>query len=512
MSYLILFLCGVLTALPYVFEYTFFLPYFTIAPLFIIAATKKSPYRHGLCFSMGYYLVVFHWFLYLYPLDFAGINRSGSIAVIAVAWFGLSFLQAIGTAVIPVIYRYITKSNHRIFAPFAAASLWCVCEWAQNLFWFGVPWARIAVTQHKILPIVQSASIFGALGVGFMIAFISGTLANAYLKYKSGNRIRYDVIVCVAVFVCNFIFGIIYMYIPLDSKNSITATAVQGNIMSSDKWADDSVGTSLETYAALTEEAVKTKGSSLVVWPETVLICDLNDYPSLIEEIGELSEKLDCYIALGSFCNEGKNEYNSVYLFAPDGSLNETIYNKRRLVPFGEFLPMADLLYKLVPPLKDINMLEDPLTAGQSSKIFKTDIGNIGALICFDSIYEYLTTDSVRAGAEMIVLSTNDSWYKDSAAVRQHNGHAVLRSIESGRYTVRAANTGISTIITDKGRIIAELDPLTTGHISAKVNFSSSDTVYTVTGNLIVFLSVIYVVYLTIFTVVKYHKIKKIVA
>ena len=111
MSYLILFVCGILTALPYVFEYTFLLPYFAMSPLFIVAATKKSAYRHGLCYSMGYYLVVFHWFLYLYPLDFAGIDRSGSVAVIAVAWFGLSFLQAIGTAFIPVIYKFITKSH-----------------------------------------------------------------------------------------------------------------------------------------------------------------------------------------------------------------------------------------------------------------------------------------------------------------------------------------------------------------------------------------------------------------
>lgn len=265
MSYIILFLCGVLTALPYVIEYTFFLPYFTIAPLFIIASTKKSAYRHGLSFSMGYYLVVFHWFLYLYPLDFAGIDKGGSIAVIAIAWFGLSLLQAVGTAFVPLLYRLLTRSNHKWFAPFAAASLWCIFEWAQNLFWFGVPWARIAVTQHKILLIVQSASIFGALGVGFLMVFISGTLASAYLSYKDGKRIRCDVIVCLSLFLINFIFGLIHMNVKTESDNTITATAVQGNILSSDKWADDSVGTSLEIYSSLTEEAVTKNGSSLVV-------------------------------------------------------------------------------------------------------------------------------------------------------------------------------------------------------------------------------------------------------
>lgn len=512
MSYIILFLCGILSALPYVIEYTFFLPYFALAPLFIVASTKKSAYRHGLSFSMGYYLVVFHWFLYLYPLDFAGIDKGGSIAVIAIAWFGLSLLQAVGTAFVPVLYRLLTKSNHRLFAPFVAASLWCIFEWAQNLFWFGVPWARIAVTQHKILPIVQSASIFGALGVGFLIVLISAFWASAYLNYKDGKRIRCDVIVCISIFLINFAFGLIHMNVKTESDNTITATAVQGNILSSDKWADDSVGTSLEIYSSLTEEAVTKNGSSLVVWPETVLICDLNFSSSLINEICKLSKRLNCYIALGSFYSDESGSRNSVYLFSPDGKLNETVYNKRRLVPFGEFLPMADFLYALVPELKEINMLDNPLTAGEAPNVFKTEIGNLGALVCFDSIYEYLTYDSVRAGAEMIILSTNDSWYKDSAAVRQHNGHAVLRSIESGRYTVRAANTGISTIITDKGKIIAQLDPLTTGHISEKVEFHSQKTVYSVTGNLIVVLSFAYVSFLSFFTAIKRYNNKKTVA
>lgn len=512
MSYLILFLCGILSALPYVFEYAFFLPYLTIAPLFVIATQKKSAYRHGLSFFMGYYLVVFHWFLYLYPLDFAGIDKGGSIAVIALAWLGLSLFQAIGFSFIPVIYRFITASNHRIFAPFATASLWCAFEWAQNLFWFGVPWARIAVTQHKILPIVQSASLFGALGVGFLIVFISATLANAYLKFKNSLKIKYDIIVCAAVFLCNFVFGVIYMSIPSRSENTIVATAVQGNIMSSDKWADDSVEASFNIYASLTEEAVTRGGSTLIVWPETVMICSLNLSNSLSKRICELSDRLDCYIALGSFYTEDDNTYNSIYLFTPDGDMDQTVYSKRRLVPFGEFLPMADLLYKLVPSLKDINMLDDPITAGASSNIFEADFGRVGALVCFDSIYEYLSCKSVRDGAELIAISTNDSWYKDSAAVRQHNGHAVLRAIENRRYIVRSANTGISTIITDKGKIIAQLDPLTKGYITADVKIISSNTVYTITGDLIVYLSISYIVFLSCFTAVKHYKRKKTVA
>ena len=112
--------------------------------------------------------------------------------------------------------------------------------------------------------------------------------------------------------------------------------------------------------------------------------------------------------------------------------------------------------------------------------------GKIGGLICFDSIYETLTLDSVREGAQLLALATNDSWYQDSAAVYQHNRHAVLRAVESGRYIVRAANTGISSIIRPTGEITASLAPLKAGVVTGDVYFRSDRTVYSIVGNVIV--------------------------
>jgi apolipoprotein N-acyltransferase len=110
-------------------------------------------------------------------------------------------------------------------------------------------------------------------------------------------------------------------------------------------------------------------------------------------------------------------------------------------------------------------------------------------LICFDSIYEQLTLDSVRDGAEIMVISSNDSWFFDSAAVYQHQAQAQLRAIESGRYVLRSANTGISTIIAPNGEILSWIDPLTEGYAVCQVSTLSRNTPYTVVGNLFVFLS-----------------------
>jgi len=500
MSYLLLFVCGLLTALPLVFSPLQLLSWFTLIPLFLVAKQKKSAYRHGLVFSLGYYLLVYHWFCYLYPLDFAGFDTLGSILVIAVAWFGLSFLQSIGTAFVPVLYRYLTKGRHPWFAPFAAASLWCVMEWAQTLFWFGVPWARLAVTQYTFTPFVQSASLFGSLGVGFLMALVSGLLALAIDTYRITRSFRQPAaLVAALLFLANFVFGLVRIALPR-TEESLPVTAIQGNIASGDKWADDSVATSLALYSDLTRKAVQESGAVLVVWPETVLTTSLNRNQTVSQALLSLSQETGAYLAVGAFQTEGTAEntkqYNAIYLFRPDGTIAETVYQKRHLVPFGEYLPMADIITTVLPFLADINMLNSSLSPGEDTNLFNTEMGTIGGLVCFDSIYDSLSRDSVSDGADLLILSTNDSWYKDSAAVYQHNGHAVLRAIENGRYLIRAANTGISTILSPYGDIMASLDPLETGYIVGEVAMAPTTTLYTTLGNGIVWLSFAYLMFL----------------
>ena len=120
-------------------------------------------------------------------------------------------------------------------------------------------------------------------------------------------------------------------------------------------------------------------------------------------------------------------------------------------------------------------------------------MGKVGSVICFDSIYESLILDSVRAGANLLCISTNDSWFEDSAAVYEHNAHAKLRAVETGRYVVRAANTGISSIITPTGKVTESLPPLVEGYILDGVYMISANTLYTMVGNVLVLAAGVYI-------------------
>ena len=158
-------------------------------------------------------------------------------------------------------------------------------------------------------------------------------------------------------------------------------------------------------------------------------------------------------------------------------------YHKKILVPFGERMPYRMVLSRLVPALAQINMLKNDLAPGTSTALMDYAGQKIGAVICFDSIFADVVRQSAKDGAELFVIVTNDSWYEDSPAVWQHLAHAVFRSVENGRATVRCANSGVSAFIDEKGRVQSQLGPLEQGILTDTVSFCETKTLYTAIGN-----------------------------
>lgn len=138
MIYLLCLISGILSSLPFLFDFLFPLSWFALTPLFCVFIKKKSLYRYGLMWGFGFYGVLYYWFTSLYPMDFAGFDNSQSIAVIAVAWIGLTLLQSVSTAFIAPLFRLI-KGNRVWLYPLSLAGLWTLLEWVQTQTWLGVP-------------------------------------------------------------------------------------------------------------------------------------------------------------------------------------------------------------------------------------------------------------------------------------------------------------------------------------------------------------------------------------
>ena len=235
----------------------------------------------------------------------------------------------------------------------------------------------------------------------------------------------------------------------------------------------------------------------MVVWPETAFPNTLNYRPDLQAFISSLARECNVTLIVGTLYRDSdQNEYNALFLVDREGVIHWEPYAKRHLVPFGEYVPMRDLIMTLIPPLAEVSALDGDISPGDDSALFETSWGQIGSLICFDSIYETLALDSVRDGAELMLISSNDNWFYDSAAVYQHQAQAQLRAIETGRYFVRAASSGISSVIAPDGELLARIEALEEGYAVAKVYTRETKTPYTVIGNLFVYLCIAFCAFL----------------
>jgi len=497
---LYLLLGAAFTALTLIFPQIGLLEWITMIPLMIgvyrlcedSTCSLKKAYGYGFVTVYVFYFIIYHWITYLYPLDFLGMDAGSSLAVIAAGWLGLPLLQALLGGFLFLLFRLLHKiglfAQKPLLRPFLFAALWVIFEWSSTLHWTGVPWGRLALGQIKMLPMLQSASLFGSYFVSFLILAVNGLLAYAIVF---SEKRRFCAFMAAGILAGNLGYSVMMRFLPAQERaeDFVCAAVLQPNIGSQEKWSN-AEGLTMERCEEFTRKAAE-EGAELVVMPETVLPVELtnDDYASGF--FSYLAREYDVYLIVGAFYTDANDEeYNALYLYSPDGEMSETVYGKRHLVPFGEYVPMRDFVSLIFPPLADISMLSGDLMPGKDSALFETEWGRVGSLICFDSIYEQLNLDSVRDGADLMVISSNDSWFFDSAAIYQHQAQAQLRAIECGRYILRSANTGISTIIAPNGEILSWIDPLTEGYAVCQVRMLSRNTPYTVVGNLFVFLSI----------------------
>ena len=501
-KWLILPLGGILFALTVIFPQIGSFEWIALIPALLAILTLipdptvkyRRLYGLGLVFFWPFYAVNFHWFFYMYPLDFAGMSRPASAVVVTVACLGLSLFQALGAALLFPLMGVATRgkwlSKHTILHPILFACLWTALEWWQaHSGWSGVPWARLAIGQAENVLSLQSAAIFGSYFITFLMVAVNGLLA--YMFLHPSRRVLCAALAAGLVF-GNMAFGAIRMATVRDMGEPVKVAAIQGNKGSLENWSFTTMDKVMEVYGELSREAAEN-GAELIVWPETCIPANIDRQGWVYEYVTELSQECGVPILCGLFTRvaEGSDaDYNSIVAALPDGTVHGTVYNKRNPVPFGEFVPFRELVMTVIPPLAEINTLDEDIPAGADSVVMELDVGNVGPLICFDSIYERNALDSIGNGAQILAVSTNDSWFTDSRGVWMHHAQSQLRAIETGRYVVRSANTGVSSVINDRGEVLELLEPLKTGYVLKEAYLSDRVTVYSVIGNVFAYVCV----------------------
>ena len=325
--------------------------------------------------------------------------------------------------------------------------IWVTFEWLRSFGPLGFPWANLAITQTKFLPIIQIIDTTGSEGIGFWILLLN-SLIYLLIKYNIFNKIITTSLII--VFIIPWLFGTIRLqYFEKKEKvNTRNVSAIQPNINPNQKW-DVQFRDRLYTIMDSLNLEAYSYNPDLVLWPEAALPAYMR-VSSLRNKYESLVTKTKTPLLMGTVdYNYELNErlvYNGAIYFGLKGN---KIYHKNFLVPFAEYIPLSNY-FKI---LKKLNFGQANFSHGESFSTFPIDTVQFGNLICYESSHPFVTRRFMQNGAKFLTIEANDAWLRNSSGVRQHFELAILRAIEQRVGIVRSANTGISGVIQPSGRV-----------------------------------------------------------
>ncbi len=347
-------------------------------------------------------------------------------ALIEAPFFALAGILA------ALAYRYARPE----LAPLGAAAAFAVAEWLRSVGMLGAPFDQLGYTQADT-PLRAIAAYAGTYGITFVVCVAGAYLADA-LRRRTWRPLAIA-LGSVAIVTTAAWFAWPARRLP---PPTIEVAAIQGNIAQSLKW--NSLDLAVRRYETMTREAAADH-PKLIVWPETVITTVLDRDPALMRRFLALAAASHATIVAGSIHERGLREYNSLFVFQPDGTFE--VYDKRQLVPFAETFPGR----RVLSWLPYVGALSGRFGTGRIDGVYPSSALTFAPLICWESAFADLAFAQVRRGAQLLVISTDDAWFGTTSGPYMHAQIAQLRAVESGAYVVRAAATGISGIIAPDG-------------------------------------------------------------
>jgi len=476
--------------------------YVSLIPL--IYSLKKDNMRRnfisGFIAGIVSYLGLIYWVVVAMNL-YGGIDIFTSFIILLLFVLYLS----VYTGAFAFIVSYLEKKlSVPIFisAPF----VWVLLEYLRSIAFTGFPWSLLAYSQHKFLPLIQVVSVTGPYFISFLIVaincifyqiFIGKTekteeIKDKRIRTRRLNPVRHTFFIYIAVIAAFFTIALVYGYGRMNAKDEgdLKVAVIQGNILQDVKWDEAFKMRIVSTYYRKTLEA--GKGANLVIWPETAMPFIFNDEIYVNKTLKELASILKTDLLFGTVTRDNKGRfYNTAYIYNEAGELAGN-YNKVHLVPFGEFTP----LIQYFPFLAGLTAAGGNFSSGKAHRPIETKTGRIGILICYEGTFPHITNDTVNNGAQVLVNMTNDAWFGKTSAPYQHLAFYVFRAIETDRYVLRAANTGISAIIDPRGRVKQKTNIFTEDAIRGNFSLRNGQTFYVKYGDYFVLISFLLLAFL----------------
>ena len=440
--------------------------------------TLKAAAAVGFAFGAGIFLAGVSWV-------YVSLHVYGGMAMPVAALFTLLFclfLACYPALVCVIASRLHASTPVKLMLLFPA--LWAISEWVRSWMLSGFPWLAIGYSQVPSSPLAGYAPLLGVYGVSLITAVIAGAAAAAIDGFLPGRAspkpdkqfYRFIAGVCVAVslVIAGAVLKAHEWTQPVPGEPT-SVTLLQGNIPQELKWRPERALATLETYL----ELVRSADGKLILLPETALpMLNVDVPPDYLKALADRAVRNGGDMLLGvPELDPSGNYYNSVMSV---GTAPAQVYRKHHLVPFGDYFPLRPLLGWIM------NLLHIPMSdfspGAQVQKPMRVAGQKIAVNICYEDVFG---EEIIRQLPEATMLAnfTNDAWWGDTIASRQHLQIAQMRALETGRPMLRATNTGVTAIIAPDGRIVASAPEFTTTKVSGEVRGYQGSTPYIVVGN-----------------------------
>ncbi len=478
------------------------LGWIAVAPLLIALSGRKPIYGYllSLIWCFIFHASIGNWLFMLQRYSFLHHALFGLYLSVIWGLFGLTF-------------NTIERRRGVIAALLATPFIWVSLEYMKsNIGFLSFPMGLLAHCQYQNPPIIQIASFTGTHGVSFLLASVNAAFAAIILflvqegrTHKSSlpptisKRGLISVVVPAALLTS---LTLSYGFKTISRSvtgEAIRVSVVQGNIEQVKKWDRKYAKFIMQTYANLTQEASRND-PALIIWPESATPKAISKNRMLYNEVRRIASASGTYLLLGSANHQkirGKDrieiEYrNSAFLIHPNGKAKNQQYDKIKLLPFGEYLPLKEIIPWSYVNIPDISNY----VPGEEFTVFKGPTFHFAVTICWENVFPYHVRRFVNNGAQFIVNLTNEAWVGRTAGPYQFLSTSVFRAVENRLYVVRSANTGVSCFIDPYGRIVDRVkdtngqDIFVRGVLTGSVIPTETKTIYTRYGDWFAWLSI----------------------
>ena len=427
----------------------------------------RPAFAIGWWFGFGYFLAGLWW------IGSALLVEADSFAwALPFAAIGIPFALAFFYGFATVVARLLWSNDIGRIA--ALAFGFALAEWLRGFLFTGFPWNAVGYAAMPVPLLMQSVSLTGMIGMNALAVFVFALPALLVAQ----RHLRLGAALLVILVGAHVGFGFVRLAAPVEpATRTIDVRIVQPDVDLGEKWdasVRDRIFATLMGLSAKAPEPGHNK-PQLILWPETSVPFLFTEHPDALTALGQMLEPGQELLAGivreegGSAANADSRYYNAVVAIDDKGEITDAV-DKVHLVPFGEYLPFADLLGRFGID----QLVAGPMNFAAGNERHPIALpGGIRALpfICYEVIFPDLVAVDA-ASSQLIVNVTNDAWFGDTPGPYQHFRQAQIRAVENGLPLLRAANNGISAVVDPRGRIVDALAVDARGAIDVRVPVS----------------------------------------